>query len=400
MKKPLLVTNRFPPYIRGESIIHGNLFSKLKQDDYCVLTYGYDPYAGRWDPEDKLDCKYYNCIIPKFLRITLFRRYHDTRIEYILLPWIILLGLWAVWREHVEIIFATMNVRGSFLIAAYYIHCITGKPLHVYLVEVWEETFDRFENRMAHRFEERILKSAKKLYVMSEALGEHCKRKHSIDSTLLASSIDLSTLPNPKLLDLNYSEDLIADPDHEVKIVFVGSIWGNNRHCLSDLALVINGLSERPVKFIVVSSSQTKDDLAAFGIFGERIDIRGFLTREEIKILLQDADILFMPLSFDTAVTHPEALFTIFSTKFVNYMAAGCPILVYAPPEYQITRYAKEKDCALVVDRRDPNLLREAIVILLSNVSLRRKLVQNAWQTVQSHDSNYVASILKAELEC
>ena len=64
--------------------------------------------------------------------------------------------------------------------------------------------------------------------------------------------------------------------------------------------------------------------------------------------------------------------------KFGEYLAAGGPILVHAPPDAFVSEYCRRHDCGLVVDDTDPASLVDALQALAGDDALRARLMTNA----------------------
>ena len=119
--------------------------------------------------------------------------------------------------------------------------------------------------------------------------------------------------------------------------------------------------------------------------------------REEIPALQQSADILFLPFSFPIhGYNHLSILRTASPSKLPEYLAAGRPILVYAPAYTYYSRYARQEGFGLVVDQPDLDLLREALIKLKNDQSLCVELTENARRVAEKyHDSAKVSDTLQ-----
>ena len=131
------------------------------------------------------------------------------------------------------------------------------------------------------------------------------------------------------------------------------------------------------------------------GIAGERVTCR-FAHKSEIPSIQRDADILFLPLAFDSP--YPDLIKTASPSKMPEYLAAGRPILIHAPEYSYIAHYARERGFGMVVDRPDPEELKRALLLLLEDESLRKRVVLNALKTVQNHDARKVSGRLQGYL--
>jgi glycosyltransferase involved in cell wall biosynthesis len=118
------------------------------------------------------------------------------------------------------------------------------------------------------------------------------------------------------------------------------------------------------------------------------------VSREELLCRLAEADVLILPHGF-TGSMSPEEYQTIFPTKTIEYLMSGRPILAHSPPGCFLTRFLRENECALVVDRPDVDALCEALEQLRSDFSLRSRLAANALRTAERFQATAVAAELR-----
>jgi glycosyltransferase involved in cell wall biosynthesis len=98
--------------------------------------------------------------------------------------------------------------------------------------------------------------------------------------------------------------------------------------------------------------------------------------------LQQRADVLFLPLALQS--DYPELVRTAAPGKMAEYLAAGRPILVHAPPDSFLASYFRDHQCGIVVDRDDPAALAAALESILSDSALRARLRARAWQRAEA----------------
>ena len=99
----------------------------------------------------------------------------------------------------------------------------------------------------------------------------------------------------------------------------------------------------------------------------------------------QKADLLFLPLAFEAPF--PGLIRTSAPGKTGEYLAAGRPVLVHAPPDSFLAWYFREHDCGLVIDENNPARVAEAIERLLTDSSLQQRLSANAWRRAEEEFS-------------
>jgi glycosyltransferase involved in cell wall biosynthesis len=386
MKKILVITSTFPPRVSGASTIVGNLCRELNKADFCVLTYGPNPLDDRTDSANMLDCKTYLCQLPITLVKILSGVLEQGRAQYLLLPLLLLKGIWIVWKEKAKVILATVNGDGGFLVAAFLIHLVTRTPLALYAIDLWGVQGSRLERMMAKTFQKSIFQAAYKVFAISQALQEYLTHTYGVEVILLPVPVDLS------VCDPCYPH--IRDRcQRDFSIVFTGMIYDAQLSSIQTLVKAISSLSM--VKFLVYTPRPARW-LKQSGMSGPNVILGGFANHQEVRSLQRDADALFLPLSFDSV--HPSVVRTAFPTKLVEYLAAGRPILVHAPQDSFVSKYAQGNGFALVVNSADHKVLRDAVQRLVADEELRYRLVENARRSAQRHDAKAIAYQLQQYL--
>ena len=122
------------------------------------------------------------------------------------------------------------------------------------------------------------------------------------------------------------------------------------------------------------------------GVTGTNVR-RDEVKHEDIPRVLSEADVAFLPFSFDPGMRH--VVETSFPSKIAEYLAAGLPILAHAPAYSTVALYCREHECGLVVDQPDEALLRDALVRLSNDAALRERLSAKALETAKNkHDAS------------
>jgi glycosyltransferase involved in cell wall biosynthesis len=102
----------------------------------------------------------------------------------------------------------------------------------------------------------------------------------------------------------------------------------------------------------------------------------GHVADAEAQRLQTEADILFLPLAFDSPA--PEVVRTALPGKFAEYLASGRPMLVHAPPDSFVAWYCRCHQCAVVVDKTDPRGLAGGLERLATDPQFRCAIVAAA----------------------
>lgn len=118
---------------------------------------------------------------------------------------------------------------------------------------------------------------------------------------------------------------------------------------------------------------------------------------EDYTLLLAGADALLIAYNFDAA-SQAYVGFSM-ANKLPEYLASGVPVIVYGPAEAATIRHARERECVQLVDRQDPEALREKIRSLAQSPELQARLGKAGRDTAFLHHNVWkVASDLHALL--
>lgn len=375
----LLVWNWVPCNATGAGIILRRLLQGYPENRLWLLTAaasarsarGYDPVPS---PEHQASV----------LRLQVPRRFAQpfvALVNVMLIPIIVLTGVKLVRRENLE---AVLGVPWDpFFLSAYFIHRFTKVPLHVYFMDdpagspsyaAWKAVFYR-------ALMPKILRAASRVWCVSEYMAESLRRRYGVDAQTLLPLLDVAAF-------VEQAQPKRTRRDNEVRIVYTGAIYDAQLDALQNLVSALHGASPdfagaRDVRLLLYTS-QPEPLLERMGLAGPCVR-RAHVPLAEMPRVLAEADILFLPFSFDPKMRH--VIETSLPTKLAEYLASGVPILVHAPPHATVARYCREHECALVVDKPEPEVLRAAITRLMSDNELRRNLSERARSTALNlHD--------------
>lgn len=375
--KILVISRSFPPHVGGMATTMGNLFRQFPRGSYVVLNEKQEPV----DPGSLVDCKLFS------MKLWIGRLYLGAGLaygyaQYFFIPLLTYRAVKIINDEKSDSIFAVYP-SGTFLISAFLAHKITRRPLYVYMHDTWEEGMDHVgSGKIGHKvigkvFERMIFHSASRIFAISDALGELLSKKHGIDIITLPHCIDVSGYLSDK-------KQRNVRKEKSFEIVFCGSIYYVNIEPIKMLAEVIDGMDEIDIRLKLCAPEA--EWLESQGIFGEKVDVQ-LCTRTETMESQQNADILFLPLAFDSSNIELQ---TAFPTKTLEYLISGTPILVCAPPNFYISECARKEEWGFVVDRLDQDSLKKGILRLLKDKELRKRLVKNAKNAAVPHDAERV----------
>jgi glycosyltransferase involved in cell wall biosynthesis len=170
-------------------------------------------------------------------------------------------------------------------------------------------------------------------------------------------------------LDIPAEAGLARGPDEPWIIVYTGSVYHAQADAFRNLVEALDWIDD-PWE-IHVASHQNEEALARNGLVGPHVRMRGRLSHADTIALQQQADVLFLPLAFEVI---PEVIRTSAPLKTGEYLASGRPILVHAPEHSWLSRFFRQRNCGIVVDRPDVAQLAAALLRLRKDESLRGRL--------------------------
>ena len=120
------------------------------------------------------------------------------------------------------------------------------------------------------------------------------------------------------------------------------------------------------------------------------VEYRGFVQYENLPNVFSKADFLILP--YDFSVESLGYIKYSMPTKASEYMASGSPIIIFAPQDTALVKYAEKYNWAAVVTENSVDILTKKLKKLLINQSLREDLANTAKRMAETcHDSEIVA---------
>ena len=232
--------------------------------------------------------------------------------------------------------------------------------------------------RVFPRLESMILKRAAGVIAPSEVLRDDVRRRHGVDAAVIHNPCDLADYAGPANADA--ADGASTARDAERRIVYTGSIGPLHYEAFRTLLTAMASL-DRPGLRLHIYSAQSRARLESERICGPVV-FHPPQPLSAVAALQQQADALFLPLALHS--TDPDIVRTSAPGKIGEYLAAGPPILVHAPPDSFLASYFREHQCGIVVDRSDPGELAAALDSALSDPALRARLRARAWARAEA----------------
>lgn len=242
-------------------------------------------------------------------------------------------------------------------------------PLHLIVHDDWPRVANvapAFRNWLDQRFASVYRQAQSRMCVspaMSRSYGErYGKPAHTIYPSRAAGCPEYDEPPAR-----------LANNDHAFTVAFAGTI--NSNGYIRALVALQNALKPCGGRLLIFGPT-TSAEAQQFGLDNPNTEIRGLLPATELLTTLRnEADALFVPMSFDAAdrVNMEMA----FPSKLADYTATGLPLLVYGPGYCSAVTWARENEGVAVIVECETEM-RNALDLLANNPDKRIALGKRA----------------------
>lgn len=222
---------------------------------------------------------------------------------------------------------------------------------------------------IARRVEPTVIRGAAGVMVLNEFVQDEYRRRYpGVEPTVVRNAFEVPEIEQ----DVSSARSWGGS---EARILYTGNVYHAHYDAFRNLLSALRRLDPPDAK-LHLHTGQHSEGLDGEGIGGPALVRHGTLPSSEVFDVLRRADILFLPLAFDSTI--PEVIKTSCPMKTGEYLASGRPILVHAPPDSFLCWYFRKHECGVVVDQRDPEQLARAIRSILDDASLRERIGRNA----------------------
>jgi glycosyltransferase involved in cell wall biosynthesis len=231
-----------------------------------------------------------------------------------------------------------------------------------YYFDHWSQqaVFSPRLQRLIKLLEPYILKRSFAVIVPNEFLARDLRVHGRVRTTIVRNACDIPSTPPPART---------ADCTAPVSIVYTGAVYAANHDAFRNLVDVLR--SGNLDATLNIYTAQSEDEIAQAGIRGP-VSVRPHRPLKEIPSLQAEADILFLPLAFDSPF--PALIRSSSPAKMGEYLAAGRPILVHAPRDSFVAHYFGQHGCGVVVGELERAPLAEGVQALLADDDLRERI--------------------------
>jgi len=251
-------------------------------------------------------------------------------------------------------------------------------PLHIICHDEWVDTFPSppvMRNWKERIFRE-IYEAAASRLCVSPFMVENFARRYGVDGQLLYPSRAAKAAP------AKVPAERLQQRTEGLVVAYAGSVYTTEV-----LRLLAECLSPLGGKLLIFAPGKRGQ-----GTFADldlpNVHFQGSLDSKELIVRLrQEADVLFVPMSF-----HPSERANTencFPSKLTDYTAVGLPLLIYGPDYGSAIRWARENPgVAEVVTSREAAHLTEALQRLETRPEYLVSLAQRAIEVGEEYFSH------------
>lgn len=269
--------------------------------------------------------------------------------------------------------------------AAWLASIALGIPLIPYLLDDWRHLVAAGHPAvagLAAMIEPLVLARSAAVMAISPLLAAELERDWGIATDVVSHPLPIGT-------SLEQRPTMRPWPARsgEIRLVFTGQVYDAHFDALATILRALEQPGLEQVTLHLYSSGAER--LEGRGIEG-RFVVHQPVPPDELAEVQRNADILLLPLGFDTP--YPEIVRTALPTKTVDYVVSGRPILIYGPPNSYVAMLARNEGAGGLVAEPDSRAVAREIRRVIEDASYRQELVDGAWATAQRYHSPKVTT--------
>lgn len=279
---------------------------------------------------------------------------------------------------------------------------ITGAKLFLYVFDDYLYKWRAgAESTFAARCEPEAMRGATSIIVPNDFMRDALYARYGLRATIIYNPFDANLYP---VDNLRHSNDHIkphtasdTGKSQQVVVLYTGAVYEAHYDAFRNLLEALTQLyaNREADAQLHLYTSYGIQELIEQGL-NKRVTFHPHLTPAAMPAVQQAADILFLPLAFNSP--YPEVVRTSAPGKFGELLAAGRPLLVHAPADSFVAWYCRKYDCGVVVDKEDVAQLAKAVKRLLDDEELRSRITRHARARAAADFSTLAARTVFAQL--
>jgi len=271
-------------------------------------------------------------------------------------------------KEETDILVAYSDI-GPALIGTYLLAKKHKLPFSLFFYDLYLGNKLPFVfNILARYFEPKLLKNAKHVFVMGDALHDLYQNRYQRN-------------------DIKIIYNSTTEPEHkypyegsdEYTINYLGSVYWAQIDAIKDLIKALPLVPEKPL--LKMFTTHSKEYLNEVGIFEtDQISFHSCMP-EEVPAVLNKSSVNFIGLSLSTP--YPNLINTSSPGRLCEFLRSDAPILIHAPAESFMVKYATRENFAFISTDSNPTELAKVISNALRSESEDK--VSNAHRVLASN---------------
>lgn len=295
------------------------------------------------------------------------------------------------WVDHFkpEILYIQVSARKDFSFCET-VYGYLKIPMVIHIMDDWPSTisnkglFKKYWFRKIDSEFRSLLDKASLLLTISDQMSEEYNKRYQNKFIAFHNPVDIS-----RWKEFQKTSSKLQTPP---SFLYAGRIGIGIDSSLISIAKAIQNINDElkmGIKFIV----QTKETANWFMDF-DCVQHKNFVAYADVPKALSSADFLVLPYDF----SEESELYIKYSmpTKAPEYMVSGIPILIFAPVNTALVRFAKMHDVAMIVTENNLTDLSNAIKELILNETKRITISENARKVAEE---NFDSAKIKMEFE-
>ena len=172
--------------------------------------------------------------------------------------------------------------------------------------------------------------------------------------------------------------------------MYTGRIGTANSESIRKIAAAIDTLCNEGLKISldIFSPNISTENAKGLKIFNG-VNLKNIVPHSKIPALLPQYDLLVLPLDFDKKSLKFAKLSM--PTKASEFMISGTPVLVFAPHQTALAKYADKHKWAYLVTDTKKEVIEKALKELYNNYDLRASLGERARRlAIETEDAHII----------
>lgn len=265
--------------------------------------------------------------------------------------------------------------NGLCIIGGYLLTKLKKIQYFIYLFDVWSEGYLKpIDKIMAKLLEQRIFKQAINIFTAGEGISQYVFKKYDIKSIVVNNVYDLN---NVSVINKD-GVNIIHKKDFLFKIIYCGSIYWPQ---IDSLISLIKGINTNGKIILDLYTNQMVSDLNKINscFRNNNIHIKSYVSQEKLHLIFSRYDLAFLPL-YNYSNRGKVVINTAQPGKLTDYLVSNIPILIHAPEDSFISKYAKKYNFAYVNNDKSPSSLLQTIGYIKDHSEESRVKKANALQ--------------------